>query len=286
MAGEHPHDHGSDNSSVDHDSRNNDCTSFTPRQPPRQLPFRPLRPPPLPCPQQRLPRRIAFVSVDGGEGRACRGAHAGDNDASYFTTVSGGVDSLDECKAHCLSTVGCHGIENIGRRCEIWTHPIEASISLTGYVCLRLQGGPVTTTPPPTRPVHSSCGQLHDQCGGDMYTGSSCCVTGLRCEYKDSKYSQCVMDDSSTQTCAQIWQQCGGAGWTGSECCVEGLTCVWGNEHYSQCLRLPGSLIEGNCSEGIGRKAVAPSQVKACCCSGVTAMAGATPHRHRQSQRK
>ncbi|OLQ09026.1 Patatin-like protein 1 [Symbiodinium microadriaticum] len=83
----------------------------------------------------------SFEPVDGGEGRACRGAHAGDNDASYFTTVSGGVDSLDECKAHCLATAGCHGIENIGRRCEIWTHPVGASISLDGYVCLRVVGG-------------------------------------------------------------------------------------------------------------------------------------------------
>ncbi|CAE7801988.1 PLP1, partial [Symbiodinium necroappetens] len=82
----------------------------------------------------------SFEPVDGGEGRACRGAHAGDNDASYFTTVSGGVDSLDECKAHCLATAGCHGIENIGRRCEIWTHPVGASISLDGYVCLRVVG--------------------------------------------------------------------------------------------------------------------------------------------------
>ena len=192
-----------------------------------------------------------FEPVDGGVNRACRGDHAGDNDASYFTVVS--VDSLDECKARCLATAGCHGIENIGKRCELWTHPVSASISLDGYVCLRLAGGPVTTT---SHPLHSSCGQLHDQCGGDAnYMGSSCCVSGLTCEYKDSKYSQCAMDEASPGSCAQIWQQCGGAGWTGSSCCVEGLTCVWGNEHYSQCLRLPGSLIQADTKDvRVGKK--------------------------------
>jgi len=74
--------------------------------------------------------------------------------------------------------------------------------------------------------------------------GSTCCVSGLKCEYKAAQYSQCVMDEANQASCAQIWQQCGGAGWTGAGCCVEGLTCVWGNEHYSQCLRLPGSLLE------------------------------------------
>lgn len=180
-----------------------------------------------------------FEPVDGGVDRVCRGSTPTDNALEYFTVAS--VNSLEECKQLCMANSACKGIEYINRRCEIWTRPegIGASSEGVGYVCLRYLGGGTTT-----HPAKSSCGQLHDQCGGESYMGSTCCVSGLKCELKDTSYSQCVMDDANVVSCAQIWQQCGGNGWYGSNCCVEGLTCVWGNEYYSQCLRLPGSLLE------------------------------------------
>lgn len=180
-----------------------------------------------------------FEPVDGGVDRVCRGASPTDNHPDYFIVKS--VTSLDECKQRCVATNGCVGIEHINTRCEIWTRPegIGASSSGVGYTCLRYLGGS-TTTPNPSH----SCGQLHDRCGGQDYLGSTCCVSGLKCEYKDISFSQCILDESNSASCGQIWQQCGGKGWSGFNCCVEGLTCVWGNDYYSQCLRTPGSLLE------------------------------------------
>lgn len=80
-----------------------------------------------------------FEPVDGGEGRACRGAHSNDNSGSYYTALSGVAD-MDACKAHCVETENCVGIEyNAGGRCEVWTRDggIQASIALNNYWCLR-----------------------------------------------------------------------------------------------------------------------------------------------------
>lgn len=92
-----------------------------------------------------------FRPVDGGVGRACRGAHAGDNLATYFTVLNG-ISSLEECKEKCLqsSAPSCVGIEYSRGRCEVWTRPagIGASIPLTGFTCLRYGAEPTTTTSP------------------------------------------------------------------------------------------------------------------------------------------
>ena len=61
-----------------------------------------------------------FAAVDGGTGRACRGATAGDNKASYYTVVSG-VASLLACQEECVLVAACVGIEHSGSRCEVWT---------------------------------------------------------------------------------------------------------------------------------------------------------------------
>eukprot|EP00931_Biecheleriopsis_adriatica_P093048 TRINITY_DN667_c0_g1_i1.p1 TRINITY_DN667_c0_g1~~TRINITY_DN667_c0_g1_i1.p1 ORF type:complete len:1526 (+),score=218.47 TRINITY_DN667_c0_g1_i1:80-4579(+) len=91
---------------------------------------------------------LPFVPVDGGEGRACRGAAANDNLASYYTIFSG-VPLLQECKAKCMAEPLCTGIEHkTSGRCEVWTRPegIQASIALDGYTCLAY-GESITTTP-------------------------------------------------------------------------------------------------------------------------------------------
>ena len=69
-----------------------------------------------------------FTPVDGGVNRACRGASTGDNLAEYFTVLS--ANDLEGCKALCVGTDGCKGIEyHISGRCEVWTRPggVQAS---------------------------------------------------------------------------------------------------------------------------------------------------------------
>jgi len=84
----------------------------------------------------------SFRAVDGGEGRACRGASASDNSASYYD-LRGGVATLEDCKANCLTTNGCTGIEYSpsAQRCEVWTRSIEASRDVSGFECFRLSSG-------------------------------------------------------------------------------------------------------------------------------------------------
>jgi len=87
------------------------------------------------CLHARSPQ--AFPAMDGGENRACRGAHKADNSASYFVALS--AASLEGCKGLCLDTPGCRGIEFGGMRCEVWTRDIEASAPVNGSNCLRYQ---------------------------------------------------------------------------------------------------------------------------------------------------
>eukprot|EP00931_Biecheleriopsis_adriatica_P045576 TRINITY_DN260_c0_g1_i5.p1 TRINITY_DN260_c0_g1~~TRINITY_DN260_c0_g1_i5.p1 ORF type:complete len:948 (+),score=170.40 TRINITY_DN260_c0_g1_i5:55-2898(+) len=101
-----------------------------------------------------------------------------------------------------------------------------------------------STTSTTSLAVHGSCGQLHEQCGGQEHKGPQCCVSGLKCQRIDAFYSQCQVDPDSTYSCGQLHEQCGGQDWSGSTCCAEGLVCVWGNDYFSQCLQQPGSLIQ------------------------------------------
>jgi len=84
----------------------------------------------------------SFEAVDGGVGRACRGASPNDNKASYYWKTQ--TSSLDECKQLCLGDLNCVGVEYGERyqRCEIWTREsgIGASAPVTGYTCLRYGG--------------------------------------------------------------------------------------------------------------------------------------------------
>lgn len=92
-----------------------------------------------------------WYPVDGGEGRACRGATRGDNNPSYYSVVSGaagelkrimmeialwppdsllpalpGIPSLDVCKYECLKHSNCTG-----------GGPCHAACS-TGSQCLKV----------------------------------------------------------------------------------------------------------------------------------------------------
>ena len=77
-----------------------------------------------------------FVPVDGGVGRACRGSSNTDNRAEHYAVYSDA--NLSDCKARCELTRGCVGVEYSTDRCEVWNRSggIQASINLTGFVCL------------------------------------------------------------------------------------------------------------------------------------------------------
>jgi len=79
-----------------------------------------------------------FSPVDGGSGRACRGASTSDNLPSNYYVI-GGILQLEKCQEACLQASPCVGIEFSGGRCEVWTRPdgIQASIALEGFTCLR-----------------------------------------------------------------------------------------------------------------------------------------------------
>src|ERR1700674_3046719 len=38
----------------------------------------------------------------------------------------------------------------------------------------------------------TSCSAAYGQCGGQGYTGPTCCVSGNTCQYSNQWYSQCV----------------------------------------------------------------------------------------------
>jgi len=116
------------------------------------------------------PPADSFEPVDGGSDRGCRGATPSDNDASYYS-VFFGMPSVDDCQAKCLSQATCRGIEhNSGSgRCEVWTRPagIQASVPLAGYTCLAVSG--------------TCFKDAYAQCGGDHFSGDTCCPTGMWC---------------------------------------------------------------------------------------------------------
>eukprot|EP00441_Pelagodinium_beii_P007800 CAMPEP_0197690874 /NCGR_PEP_ID=MMETSP1338-20131121/108959_1 /TAXON_ID=43686 ORGANISM="Pelagodinium beii, Strain RCC1491" /NCGR_SAMPLE_ID=MMETSP1338 /ASSEMBLY_ACC=CAM_ASM_000754 /LENGTH=680 /DNA_ID=CAMNT_0043273365 /DNA_START=116 /DNA_END=2158 /DNA_ORIENTATION=+ len=79
-----------------------------------------------------------FSPVDGGEGRACRGASENDNSAEYYNLFTS-VPSMEDCMHKCANQPKCKGIEHHGNgRCEVWTRPegIQASFPVSGYTCL------------------------------------------------------------------------------------------------------------------------------------------------------
>jgi len=82
-----------------------------------------------------------FTAADGGENRVCRGATSTDNSAKYYQLFET-TSNLESCKALCVGTFGCVGIEfQAGGRCEVWTRPggIGATAGASGYQCLRYE---------------------------------------------------------------------------------------------------------------------------------------------------
>lgn len=81
------------------------------------------------------------------------------------------------------------------------------------------------------------CAKLESQCGGEGYSGPTCCEDGSTCTEKpvpnQSSYWECVSvthmeEDSQGQVgkCVELRGQCGGEGYDGPTCCEEGTTCT------------------------------------------------------------
>ncbi|CAK9012932.1 unnamed protein product [Durusdinium trenchii] len=80
-----------------------------------------------------------FQPAEGGEDRACRGASASDNHATYYVVVE--ASSLEACQHACLDQPLCSGVEYSPGRCEVWTRPggIRSTKPLRGFSCYRLE---------------------------------------------------------------------------------------------------------------------------------------------------
>jgi len=78
------------------------------------------------------PMPLSFRPVDGGEGRACRGA-GGRNQPEFYRVRK--ASTLELCQGLCALTEDCMGIEWSLNRCELWLSPIEASQPVRGFQC-------------------------------------------------------------------------------------------------------------------------------------------------------
>eukprot|EP00933_Yihiella_yeosuensis_P017804 TRINITY_DN1480_c0_g1_i1.p1 TRINITY_DN1480_c0_g1~~TRINITY_DN1480_c0_g1_i1.p1 ORF type:complete len:668 (-),score=70.26 TRINITY_DN1480_c0_g1_i1:386-2389(-) len=87
------------------------------------------------CMRYGWPAQYLFP-VNGGVNQACRGDNPNDNSNSYYSLKN--VLNMEDCRAECVAAPICFGIEHKDDRCEIWTRPIHASASVSGFSCLRL----------------------------------------------------------------------------------------------------------------------------------------------------
>ena len=81
-----------------------------------------------------------FTAADGGKDRACRGARQWDSSSEHFREVKLKGATLAKCKALCVGSPGCKGIEfQPSGSCLVWTRPggIDATATAPGSVCLR-----------------------------------------------------------------------------------------------------------------------------------------------------
>merc|ERR1711933_232613 len=139
----------------------------------------------------------------------------------------------------------------------------------------------VATTATTSSVSSGACAEEWGQCGGQDWTGSTCCASGLTCIKQTIWFSICepsfavgaettTIEGSATTTsaaatgvpvttaapatpatteasgsCAGPWEQCGGAGWTGTTCCASGYFCDALSEWHSQCNPVRRRLTKG-----------------------------------------
>ena len=81
----------------------------------------------------------AFQPIDGA-GRACRGTNETDTQPAYYVSYNPSeVATLAACKAMCVGTPECQGIQFSIYGCQVWTRPegIENTAISPALTCLR-----------------------------------------------------------------------------------------------------------------------------------------------------
>ena len=82
--------------------------------------------------------------------------------------------------------------------------------------------------PPPGAPCANA---PWTQCGGNGFSGPTCCPDETSCVSRGPDFSQCVPD------CLNLpWAPCGGAHFKGLTCCPGGSSCVERSKEFSQCV--------------------------------------------------
>eukprot|EP00931_Biecheleriopsis_adriatica_P101107 TRINITY_DN76319_c0_g1_i1.p1 TRINITY_DN76319_c0_g1~~TRINITY_DN76319_c0_g1_i1.p1 ORF type:complete len:1365 (+),score=211.34 TRINITY_DN76319_c0_g1_i1:65-4096(+) len=150
-----------------------------------------------------------WESIDGGVDRACRGATSTDNAGGYYSLITG-MASLDECKAACVSTAGCQGVEYDGKgRCEVWLRPggIQATSAVKGFTCLRYSFA-VTTTSLPMETFEPVDGGDNRACRGGTSTDNS--ASHYTAYFGVSTLFDCKVKCASTAECKGIEYNSGG----------------------------------------------------------------------------
>ncbi|CAE8711556.1 unnamed protein product [Polarella glacialis] len=174
-------------------------------------------------------RYLPFLAVDGGAGRSCRGADPSDNWASYYEShgpASDQVNSLDACKAACLASDGCKGIDfRLNEYCKVWMRPagIGSSAASSGSICLRF--GPYSLAATADSFVAAdggtdrSCrGASPDDTSEDYYTlhGPEKAQTLEACKTLCVATSDCQAVEFNSTGC-QVWTRKGGIGGTAAQ---------------------------------------------------------------------
>eukprot|EP00930_Biecheleria_cincta_P023948 TRINITY_DN17215_c0_g1_i1.p1 TRINITY_DN17215_c0_g1~~TRINITY_DN17215_c0_g1_i1.p1 ORF type:complete len:1489 (-),score=232.87 TRINITY_DN17215_c0_g1_i1:2869-7335(-) len=154
-----------------------------------------------------------FSPKDGGEGRACRGASVSDNNPAHYTVVPGLTD-LDACKAACINTQGCRGIEFIPGRCEVWTRAagIEASAAVAGFTCLVYGTAPASDFAAVDGAVDRACrGASAGDNSAEYFTVSSGLSLG-ECRQECRNTAACVGIEHHSSGRCEVWTRVAGIG--------------------------------------------------------------------------
>ena len=86
-----------------------------------------------------------LIPVTGGLNQACRGPD-GQNSESFYVVEA--VRHMEDCRARCVASKICRGVEYSKGRCEIWHSEVATTEPKTGFECLRYE--------PPTEPVEDT----------------------------------------------------------------------------------------------------------------------------------
>jgi len=81
-------------------------------------------------------KTVGLISF-GGENKACRGDHSGDNNESYYSAHNVAPNNVNECFQLCYDSSTCHGVEyqKSTGRCEVWNRIPLATANVDGYEC-------------------------------------------------------------------------------------------------------------------------------------------------------